>query len=153
MSSPRERYDDPYRALCKELIALTVNDMSHSGISGDQSQAARWLLGETPNPRLSRETVLDVLGYPLPDRDAVHEIDHAQIEAVYEADLTDDWVPATQLRKRIGCSAGTIRGWWYRGDVEGRKARRAGTEQIMIRDDERLRKRIEQYQNSRYGNA
>jgi len=149
MSSIRERQKDPYRALCKELINLTLRDMRHDM----NSKAAEWLLGERENPRLRRSTVLDVLGYPRPDREAVNKIDRQRVDAVYAEDLVGDWLSAREIREEIGCSAGTVRAWWHRGEVEGRKAVGTQTMQIMIRDDERLRDRIEKYQNSRYGNA
>ena len=149
MSSIRERQKDPYRALCKELIAVTLRDLRNSTKKG----AARWLLGEKEGARLSIDTVREALDYPAPNRKAVMEAARTEREVIMKDDIDDEYVSAKSIRDRIGCSAGTVRAWWHRGDVEGCKARGPSVEHIMIRDDQRLQDRIEKYQNSRYGNA
>ena len=149
MSSIRERQKDPYRALCKELIAVTLRDLRNSTKSG----AARWLLGEKEDARLSIDIVREALDYPAPNRDAVMEAARTQREIIMKEDIDDEYVSAKSIRDRIGCSAGTVRAWWHRGEVVGCKARGPSVEHIMIRDDEQLRDRIEKYKSSRYGSA
>ena len=144
MSQPASRTHYPYCALCQEVVDLAVHDVgrNHKG-------AAEWLLGKRPNARLGRDTALAAIDYPAPNHEAIREAIGEGHETVYVEELSGDWVSATEVRKQIGASTGTVVRWWHNGDVEGRKAYASGAVHMMIREDERLEQRIEQYHEYR----
>jgi hypothetical protein len=109
------------------------------------AQDARdWLLGER-EVLLGRETILDAIDYPMPRREVVEDLAGTQKEETRLSDLGDEWTRAVDIRRRVGCSQGTVVAWWSQGRVEGCKARSGSTEYVMLREGEALQECIAQY--------